>query len=741
MTIRSPYAPVPGAEPERYELREVTLETAAGTTRRQFLQVLGGGAVVVLVSRAAAAAGDGIRADPAASDEQIAAWLHIAADGHVTVYTGKVEFGQGVRTSLAQELAEELRVPLESVAMVMGDTDLTPFDMGTFGSRSTPQMGTQLRRVGAAARELLLGLAAERWRVGRAGLTARDGRVTDPGGARSLAYGALTAGRRLTEVIRDGGELTAAARWTVGGRAAHRAGGRDLVTGRHRFPSDLTRERLAYGRVLRPRAMGSTLATLDASEARAMPDVTVVRDGNFVGVVAPSTHAASRAEAAIQATWARPTGAGPSSETIFDYLRHAEPPAGAGGEEGGRGSRPFVQGDVEAALAVAAHTLSRSYTVAYIAHTPLEPRAAVAEWSSSGDGPRLSVWTGTQRPFAVRSQLARAFDLREAQVRVSVPDTGSGYGGKHTGECAIEAARLARAAGRPVKLQWTREEELRWAYFRPAGVIDVGAGVDRDGTITAWTFDNYNSGAAAIRPMYAIANQRIEFHPRESPLRQGSYRGLAATANHFAREMHVDELAQLVRMDPLAFRLKNLDDPRLIAVFEAAAERFGWGRRPAPDHGVGIGGGFEKGGYVATCAEVAVDRARAGVRVVRAVTAFDCGAVVNPDGLRNQITGALIQGIGGALFETVDFADGVIRTAHLAQYRVPRFSDVPEIEVMLVDRRDQPSFGAGETPIVGIAPAIGAAIFDAVGVRPRALPMARGGLDLSSAAGASDRGS
>jgi isoquinoline 1-oxidoreductase len=247
--------------------------------------------------------------------------------------------------------------------------------------------------------------------------------------------------------------------------------------------------------------------------------------------------------------------------------------------------------------------------------------------------------------------------------------------------------------------------------------------VNEDGTITAWTFDNYNSGPAGIRPMYAIANQRVEYHPSDSPLRQGSYRALAATANHFAREMHIDELASLVGIDPLEFRLRNLRDGRLRAVFQAAAERFGW-ERAARDarRAIGIAGGFEKGGYVATCAEVEMHGDD--VHVLRAVTTFDCGAVVNPDGLRNQITGALIQGIGGALFEAIDFDDGVIRNARLAAYRVPRFSDAPSIDVVLIDRKDQPSFGAGEAPIMAIAPAIGAAIATATGVRARSLPMA-----------------
>jgi isoquinoline 1-oxidoreductase len=373
----------------------------------------------------------------------------------------------------------------------------------------------------------------------------------------------------------------------------------------------------------------------------------------------------------------------------------------------------------------AALHLVQTYTVAYIAHAPPEPRAAVAEWK----GDKLDVWTGTQRPFAVREELAQAFHIPIDHVRVQVPDTGSAYGGKHTGECAVEAARLARAAGWPVKLVWSREEEFTWAYFRPAGVIEISSGVLSDGTLSAWEFHNYNSGAAGIGTPYDIANQHIEFHPVKSPLRQGSYRALAATANHFARETHMDELARELRMDPLEFRLKNLKDARLRAVFQAAAKTFGWGgAKPAPGQGFGIAGGVEKGGYVATCAEVAVNRESGDVKVKRLVTAFECGAIVNPNGLKNQIEGAMVMGLGGALFEVIEFENGHILSAAFSRYRVPRFSDVPAIEVVLVDRKDLSSAGAGETPIVGTAPAVGNAIFDATGIRLRSLPMVPNGL-------------
>ena len=292
---------------------------------------------------------------------------------------------------------------------------------------------------------------------------------------------------------------------------------------------------------------------------------------------------------------------------------------------------------------------------------------------------------------------------------------------------------MAKGAGRPVKLVWTREEEFTWAYFRPAGVIEVKSGAMNDGTITAWEFHNYNSGASGIRGLYDVANQHIEYHPTESPLRQGSYRGLAATANHFARETQIDELANSIGLDPLEIRLKNLTDERLKTVLQAAAKRLGWEtRKSTRNRGFGIAGGFEKGGYVATCAEISVERPRGNIKIERLVTAFECGAIVNPDDLKNQVEGSVIMGLGGALFEAIDFSDGKIENPRFAFYRVPRFSDVPILETVLVDRKDLPSAGAGETPIVCVAPAVGNAIFNATGVRLRSLPMIPSGVPGSS---------
>ena len=683
-------------EPERYELTEPAPYTFE-LERREFMRILTvmGGGLLVMASPAARAAhesgrgGQGREGTP-----ELGAWLHIDRQGKVTGYTGKTEVGQNIRTALSQTIADELRVPLTSVTLVMADTELTPFDQGTFGSRSIPQMARQLARAAATAREMLAAQAATKWKVDPKRVAAKDGRITGPGN-RSLPYGELVDGQKLAGTIPAEPAVTPVARWELRGKPAKKVTGRDIVTGRHNYTSDIVRPNMAIGRIIRG-SIGATLVSVKDDAARAIPDVTVVKDGEFVGVVAPNERVARKAAAAVQTEWRALEGQ-PNSETIYDHLKKS---AEAGG--GGRNT-PTVVGDVSKALAAAARTFEASYRIPYIAHVPLEPRAAVAEWN----GDKVTVWVGTQRPFGVRGEVANAFRIPEMNVRVIVPDTGSAYGGKHSGEHAVEAARLAKGAGRPVKLVWTRPEEFTFGYLRPAGVIDVRAGVDANGSLVAWEFDNWNSGASAIRTPYKVPNQRIAFHTSQSPLRQGSYRGLAATANHYVREMHMDQIARELGIDAVQFRLKHLEDERIRAVLTAAAERIGWPKPSADGRALGIACGTEKGGYIATAAELS--RAANGFKIERLVVAFECGAIVNPDGLNNQVSGAVVQGLGGALFEAIDFANGRIRNASMDTYRVPRFKDIPPIEVVLLDRKDLPSAGAGETPIVCVAPAIGSA--------------------------------
>jgi nicotinate dehydrogenase subunit B len=710
-------------EPERYELREAP-RYHFDFDRRDVLKVLGGGVVVSLISASSRAQQRGGRGRGGGGGggnrpTQIGGYLHIAEDGQLTLYCGKTEVGQNVRTSVAQAAAEELRVKPEAIRVVLADTDLVPDDGGTSGSRSTPSTVPQIRRVGAAARELLLDLAAERLSVDRAALATTDGKVIHQPSARSLSFGDLTKGQKLTKEVSASVAVTAPEKWTVLGTSTPKLEARAIVTGEHKYSSDIHLPGMLFGKVLRPPTLDGKPASIDTKEAEALPGVVVVRDGDFVGVAAPSAFEAEQALAKIKAQWS-PSTAEPSSKSIFADLKRT----GRGGNE--------PNSALEAALKSAEHKLEATYTIAYIAHAPLEPRVGVAQWQ---DG-KLTVWTGTQQPFRVRSDLARAFNLAENNVRVIVPDTGAGYGGKHTVDTTIEAARLAKAAGKPVKIVWTREEEFTWAYFRPAGVIDVRAGMTLDGELTAWDFHNYNSGQSAVRGQYDVPQKREEFHASNSPLRQGSYRALASTANNFAREVHIDELAHMAGIDPLAFRLKNTKDERLRAVLEAAASKFGWQTlaRSASEgkertgRGYGIAGGSEKGSYVATCAEIAADPSSGKIRVVRAVTAFECGTVLNPDHLKNQVEGAVVQGLGGALFEAIDFAGGRIKNAAFSSYRVPRFADTPQLETVIVERKDLAPIGAGETPIIAIAPAVAGAIYQATGKRARSLPMTASGV-------------
>jgi nicotinate dehydrogenase subunit B len=713
----------PGAEPERYELHEER-NYHFHLDRREFLKSLGGGILVfhLLSAVSAQEPGGGRRKGGGRGQPvpaEIAAWLHIGEDGGIAVYTGKAEVGQNIRTSLTQVVAEELHVDPGAIRLVMADTQLTPFDMGTFGSRTTPDMSRRLRRTAAAAREMLIDLAAESWKIDRALLSVAHGSIVHSKTGESLAYGALTKGRRLTKTVADNASAIAQDQWTIAGHSQPKVDGRSFVTGKHEFTSDLKLAGMLHGKVLRPPSFGAKIESIDVTAARAMPGVVVIQDGDFVAVAAPTNRLAVRALAAIKAKW-KP-GPAISGKALFDDMKRQGRQA-----RSARGGSRSIQptGSSSSAAGASEIRLEATYTIAYIAHAPLEPRAAVAEW----DNGKLKVWTGTQRPFGVRGELAGAFGLSDQAVRVIVPDTGAGYGGKHTGEAAVEAARIARAAGKPVKLVWTREEEFTWAYFRPAGVIEVASTARNDGRLTAWEFHNFNSGGSGIRTLYDVPNPITVAHQVSSPLRQGSYRALASTANHFARESHMDDIAHAAGIDPLEFRRKNLKDLRLRAVLEAAAAAFGWGRKSAPGHGIGIAGGFEKESYVATCAEVAIEASTGRVQVVRAVSAFECGAIVNPDHLKNQVEGAMIMGIGGALFEAIEFEDGRILNARFSKYRVPRFRDTPQIEVVLLDRKDIAPAGAGETPIVAIAPAIGNAIFDATGVRVRSLPMAPQGI-------------
>jgi isoquinoline 1-oxidoreductase len=506
--------------------------------------------------------------------------------------------------------------------------------------------------------------------------------------------------------------VTPVGEWKVLGTSVQRPNRRDLVTGAHKYPSDITRPGMLYGKVLRPPSYGASLSEIDLAPAQAIEGVTVVRDGNFVGVAAPSTHVAKQAIAELTKTakWDAPPH--PPSATLFDHLRKTA--------KGGVPQNPHAD-----AMKSSAKTLKASYDVAYVQHAPMEPRAAVAEWADRA----VTVWTATQGPTRVRGEIASAFHVGQDKVRVIVPDFGGGFGGKHTGECAVEAARLAKAAGKPVALRWTRAEEFMWAYFRPAAAIEVEAALDADGNLAAWHFVNINAGRAGIETPYRVAAKNIQSVDANAPLRHGSYRALASTANNFAREVAMDELAELAGKDPLAFRVEHLGDaPRLRDVLVAAAEKFGWSddRRKAKNpegRGIGLACGTEKGSFVAACVEVVVDRAKGEIKVLRVSQAYECGKITSPDNLRSQVEGAIVMGLGPALREALEFTNGKIENGSLWKYEVPRLNDVPSLDIHLLDRPELPSVGAGETPLIVVAPAIANAVFHATETRLRQMPL------------------
>jgi len=685
--------------------------------RRAFVQLLGAGLVITVDPLPVLGQGRGGRGDGA--QPGAAARIHVGTDGTITVLTGKVELGQGARAELSQAAAEELRVSVDRIQMVMADTGLVPDDGITAGSRTTPSTVPVVRQAAAAARQLLVQLACQRWGVEPDAAVVEDGNLVHPNSNQRLSYADLAKNTDLAKVFAEGSpgevKVTPIEGWKVLGTSVPRPNARDLLTGAHRYSSDIERPGMLRGKVLRspfydaarPPSFGAKLISVDLAPAQAMEGVVAVRDGEFVGVAAPTTFQAEQALEAIAKTAKWEQGEHPSSEELYGYLR-----------ERARGGVPRNPHTDE--LARANKTLKQTYTVAYVQHAPMETRAAVAEWNDD----RLTVWSGTQAPFRYHDELQRAFRIPRDRVRVITPDTGGGFGGKHSGEAAVEAARLAKAAGRPVSLKWTRREEFTWAYYRPAAVIDAEATLDDRGALTSWFFVNINSGRNAIDPPYRVGKERTEYVNSEPPLRHGSYRTLAATANTFGRECFLDELAEAAGADPLEFRLAHLENERIRAVLTEAAKRFKWRERvkiTKPNVGVGLACGTEKGSVVAACVEVEIVDRRILVRHVCEV--FECGAVLNPANLEAQVQGCILMGMGPALREAMQFQDGRMLNANFDAYLVPRFTDVPELDIHLLDRKDLPSVGGGETPIIAIAPAIANAVFHATGRRVREMPI------------------
>lgn len=705
---------------DRYLEQDFTDEPGAlRMDRRELLKLVGGGILILFTageSFVEAQQGRGGRfGQPLPEDFN--AFLRIGADGRVACFTGKIEMGQGVVTSLAQMLAEELDVPLTVVDMVMGDTDLCPWDMGTFGSMSTRFFGPALQAAGAEARQVLLVLASERLKVPVDRLAVEQGTVYDRGEkANRVTYAQLAQGRRIERHLASRPPSKSPAKFTVVGKPATRRDALVKVTGEAKYAADVRLPGMLYGKIVRPPAHGATLAEVDVSGAKEVAGAQVVRDGDLLAVLHEHPDEAERAVSKIAAKFDRHDPE-VDDKTIFDHLVKVAP----------EGSVVSRGGDLKQGEGQAAQVFDNTYLNSYVAHAPIEPHAAVAHI----EGGKITIWASTQNPFGLRDQAAQVLGVQASNVRVITPFVGGGFGGKTNNLQAMEAARLAKLVGKPVQVAWSREEEFFNDTFRPAAVVKIRSGITKDGGIAFWDYHVYWAGTRGAESFYDSANHGTIAHgsgwggpPGSHPFGTGAWRAPGNNTNTFARESQIDAMAAGAGMDPVEFRLLNLKDAKVRGVLKAATERFGWTpAKPPSGRGFGVACGTDSGTSVAAVAEVAVDANSGAVKVRRVVCAQDMGRVINPQGATIQMEGCVTMGLGYALAEEVHFKGGEILDRNFDSYQLPRFSWLPQIETVLVADEDTPPQGGGEPAIITMGAVVANAIHDATGARLLQLPM------------------
>ena len=685
--------------------------------RRDFLKVLGGGVVVFIaggnVAALAEMAPQGRRPYPT----EPSAYVRIGEDGRVTIFSGKIEMGQGVIISLAQMAADELGVALESVNMVMGDTDLCPWDMGTFGSMTTRFFGPALRAGAVRARQVLMALAEEELGVPADGLDVEDGVVfAKVDQTQRISYAELAGGEPLATVVDEEAILKSVAEFKVMGRSFLRTDGVDKVTGKTEFAADLKFPGLLHARIVRPPAHGATLKSVDTTAAERLSGVIVIREGDMIAALHEDPEAAEAALQEIEAEFDTPAPH-VDNDNIFEHLVSMAAEAEAQDQRGST-----AEGE-----SLAAQVFEETYLNHYVAHAPMEPHTAVAQL----EGDKLNVWASTQTPFPLQSQLARELGVAEEKVRVRTPYVGGGFGGKTVNRQAIEAAKLAAATDRPVQVAFSRAEEFFYDSFRPAAYVKIKSGIDEAGKICLWDYEVQYAGSRGSDQLYSVPNSVIKVGgggwrgvPGAHPFATGAWRAPGANTNIFAKESHIDIMAAAAGVDPLEFRLRNTEDERLIRALKTAAERFGWTPGPAPSgRGYGIACGVDAGTYVAHMAEIEVSASTGRVQVKRVVCAQDMGTIINPDGARMQAEGCIMMGLGYALTEEARFRGGEILDRNFDTYELPRFSWLPQIDVVLIENDALSPQGGGEPAIICMGGLIANAIFDATGARLLTLPM------------------
>jgi CO/xanthine dehydrogenase Mo-binding subunit len=695
--------------------------------RRQFLKVLGGGLFIFFsIETPSEAQYRRSPSRPPLPSSDFNAYLQVKEDGRVACFTGKVELGQGIITSLAQMLAEELDLPLDSIDMVMGDTDLCPYDAGTYGSRTTKYFGPQLREAAAQARAILLELAAARLNVSQDILTIRHGIIQDSKNPeKRVAYADLVKGTRIERKAEVKAELKSPSSFKVSGRPMGRTDGLPKVTGQARFAGDIRLPDMLYARILRPPAHGAILKNVDISAAEKIQGLKIIRDGNLLTVLHPLPDQAEMGLALIKARFTAPSPT-VNENSIFSHLLKVAP----------EGSVISQEGSMEKGEKNSSTKFEESYFQHYVAHAPMETHTALAHV----EGKKATVWASTQTPFGVKEAVAQALSIPSQDVRVITPFVGGAFGGKTWNQQAVEAALLSHRAGKPVQVAWTREEEFFYDAFMPAAVIKIRSGLDSQGRITFWDYRVYFAGDRGAATFYDLPCHRTAIHGSwwggagAHPFNTGAWRAPGTNTNTFARESHMDLMASAAKADPLAFRMAHLKNPRMRRVLEEVARSFGWRDFPRkPGRGKGIACVDYLGTYVAVAAEIEVDPKKGDVQVRRLVCAQDMGQVVNPEGARMQIEGCLMMGLGYALSEEVHFRGGEIQDKNFDTYRIPRFSGMPKIETVLIENQDLPPQGGGEPAVASMGAVLANAVYDATRARLFELPMTPGRIQKAMA--------
>jgi isoquinoline 1-oxidoreductase len=686
-----------------------------GLSRRGFFRLFGGGIFLFMNTRdlwATLTQQPNQRTLP----KDYNAFLRIGEDGRVTGFTGKVEMGQGPVTSLAQMLAEELDVAYDQVTMVMGDTDLCPWDRGTFGSLTTRAFGPPFRAAIAEARAVLLDMGAEKLGLPVDRLQVHEGVISDKNDPKKqVTYGQLAKGQKIGKYIDKVPALKTPGEFKVVGKSFNRRDADLKVTGKAKYAGDFIMPGMLYARILRPPSHGAKLVSADTSAAEKIKGITVIHDGNLVAVLHELPDIAAEALTKVKGTYTF-SEKEVNDKNIADYLLKSAP----------QGEVVSESGNVNTGKSQSKITVTSTYRNGYVAHSPMEPHTALAY----PEGERMIVRASTQTPFPTQEAVAGALNLAPDKVRVITPFLGGGFGGKSVNQQALEAARLAKKTGKPVMVAWTREEEFFYDTFMPAAVVKVDSGCDAGGMIRSWDYRVYFAGQGGSEPIYEMPNSRVTAYgrgwtaPDVHPFSTGAWRAPGNNTNTFARESQIDIMASKAGIDPLEFRLKNLKDERLIAVLKAVADKFGYSPSKTPTgRGIGIACGTDVGSWVAHMAEVKVDKSTGHIQVLRVACAQDMGLCINPEGATIQIEGCITMGLGYALTEEIQFTGGKIVTRNFDTYQLPKFSWVPEIITHIVDRPDQPPQGGGEPAIICMGAVIANAVFDATGARLYQLPM------------------